>query len=51
MKVVYEIRDWADNVMNFGEFDTFDDAEAYLSDKLGDSYYNDRQEYEIVEKN
>jgi hypothetical protein len=45
------ILDWAGNVcFNAVEFDTFDDAEAWLSEKLGDSYETDREEYYIEAK-
>ena len=55
---VYVITDWANNVMcsKHGacfyplQFDTWDEAEEALSLKLGDSYDDERQEYEIKEK-
>lgn len=48
-KEKWAVKDWAGNEMDFGEFDSFDDAEAFLSEKLGDDYETDRQEYEIVQ--
>lgn len=42
------IEDWAGNLMDFGRFETFDDAEAFLCEKLDDTYETDRQEYEIT---
>ena len=47
--ISFSIQDWAGNSMNYGTFTTFEDAEAYLSARLGDDYDTDRQEYEIVE--
>jgi len=50
----YEIRDWANNLMKYKDraniFDSFDEAEDFLSDYLGDNYETDRQEYYIVER-
>lgn len=44
------IKDWAGNFMfNSKEFKSFEDAEYYLSVKLGDNYDTDRQEYRIIE--
>lgn len=43
------IQDWAGNVMNFGTFNTFDDAEEFLCLKLDENYETDRGEYYIVE--
>lgn len=43
------IQDWAGNLMDFGRFDSFDDAEEFLCEKLGDNYETDRQEYYILE--
>lgn len=45
----YIIKDWAGNLMNFGSFDSWDDAEEFLSIRLGDDYETDRQEYYILE--
>jgi len=43
------IQDWAGNVCFGGkDFNSFDDAEEWLSVKLGDEYETDREEYEIV---
>lgn len=44
------IEDWAGRKMNFGEFPSFEAAEAFLSEKLGDDYETDRGEYEVVVK-
>lgn len=42
------IKDWAGNLCFFGKrFKSFDAAEDFLSEKLGDSYETDRQEYTI----
>lgn len=49
----YIIIDWASNGCFDGvEFDSFDDAEAWLSEvlNLSNAYETDRQEYEIVPK-
>jgi hypothetical protein len=48
LKPKYIIIDWTSNVC-FGakEFDSFDDAEAFLSETLGDDYESDRQDYYI----
>jgi len=46
------IIDWMGNVCFGGSlFASFDDAEAFLSDKLNNSYETDRGEYEIVYHN
>lgn len=46
---IWIIKDWAGNVMfDAREWENFDDAEAFLSEFLGDNYKTDRQEYEIV---
>jgi len=51
------IMDWAGNKFLFPdnsteshakEFSSFEEAEAFLAEKLGDKYDTDRQEYEIV---
>lgn len=44
------IQDWAGNLMDFGAFKSFDDAEEFLSEKLGDDYETDRQEYYILKE-
>ncbi len=44
----WAIKDWAGNLMNFGRFETFEDAEEFLCEKLDDNYETDRCEYEIV---
>lgn len=44
----FVIKDWADNLMNFGRFKTFEDAEEFLCEKLDKAYETDRQEYFIV---
>lgn len=44
----FHILDWAGNVkFNGRDFSSFDDAEDFLSDFLGEAYENDRQEYTI----
>jgi hypothetical protein len=46
---IYIIQDWAGNICFDGSyFSTFDDAEAFLSERLGDTYETDRQEYFIT---
>jgi hypothetical protein len=51
--IKYIITDWASNEIRFNksmrDFDTFLDAEDYLSEQLGDSYEQDRGEYYIIE--
>jgi len=58
---MYAIFDWAGNYAfqknghqgsghltgPVNKFDTFDDAEEFLTEKLGDTYDTDRQEYSI----
>jgi hypothetical protein len=61
----FEIRDWANNLMNTKamvkhykaniknipkDFKSFEDAEYFLSEVLNDQYETDRQEYEIMER-
>lgn len=46
----YIIQDWAGNLMDYGSFKTWVDAEIYLQQRLGDNYETDRQEYEIIEE-
>jgi hypothetical protein len=42
------IIDWAGNTCFQGiKFKTFDDAEAFLCEKLDEDYETDRQEYEV----
>ncbi len=49
---MYIIQDWTGRIMfNSKTFKTFDDAEYYLSIKLGEDYDTDRQEYFITEDN
>ncbi len=44
------ILDWAGNdVFRGKQFDSFDDAEDFLSEFLDEDYEADRQEYEITE--
>lgn len=44
----YIIKDWAGNICFGGVvFPSFEDAEEFLSIKLGNEYDTDRQEYEI----
>lgn len=50
MKQIWVIENWAGNLMTFGKFDSFEDAEEFLCEKLGDNYSTDRCEYEIVRK-
>lgn len=50
MKSHWIVLDWAGNLMDFGTFKSFDDAEEFLCEKLGDDYETDRQEYEITEE-
>lgn len=49
-KYHWVIRDWAGNLMDFGAFKTFDDAEEFLCIKLDDNYETDRGEYEIIKE-
>lgn len=44
----YIIKDWTGKTMPFERFLTFDDAEEFLSEHLGDTYETDREEYYIV---
>lgn len=48
-KYPFIIQDWAGNLMDFGRFKTFDDAEEFLCEKLNEDYETDRQEYYILE--
>lgn len=60
MKHYFIIQDWAANILDFKgrftrpelavpkEFATWDDAEDYLSELLGDAYETDRGEYYII---
>ena len=43
------IEDWAGNLMDFGRFESWGDAESFLCEKLDDNYETDRQEYYILE--
>lgn len=46
----WRISDWAGNVCFDGKvFKSFEDAEEFLSEFLGDDYEESRQEYEIAE--
>lgn len=46
----YTIVDWCYNrCFGYVEFESFDDADEYLSDYLGAAYEVDREEYEIIE--
>lgn len=45
----YIIKDWAGNLMDWGTYKTWVDAEIYLQQRLNDDYDTDRQEYEICE--
>ena len=57
------IQDWAGNVLCKARklyiapdlavpmtFDSFEDAEEYLSERLGDEYENERGEYYVMQK-
>ncbi len=47
---MFVIYDWAGNVKFHGaQFDSFDDAEEFLSAYLDDRYDDDRQEFEIMQ--
>lgn len=45
----FVIQDWAGNLMDFGRFETWDDAEEFLCIKLDNDYETDRGEYYIIE--
>jgi len=49
----YVITDWANNEIRFNkkclDFKTFEDAEEYLEEQLGEDYNEDREEYYIIE--
>lgn len=48
---MFVIYDWAGNVKFHGtQFDSFDDAEEFLSEYLDDRYDDDRQEFEIRQR-
>lgn len=48
-KGAWRIIDWAGNVkFQDQKFDSFDDAEEFLSEKLGDEYDDERGEFDIV---
>lgn len=48
MENIFIVKDWADNVrLNGKEFGSFEEAEEFLSEWLGDDYDTDRQEYYI----
>lgn len=47
-KAPWIIQDWTGNLMDFGRFKTFEDAEEFLSIRLGDDYETDRCEYDII---
>jgi hypothetical protein len=50
-KKSWKIYDWAGNLKFDGKaFDSAEDAEGFLSEKLGDQYETDREEYEISQK-
>lgn len=42
------IKDWAGNLMSWGRFESFEDAEDFLCIRLGDAYETDRCEYDIL---
>lgn len=43
------IMDWAGNIIPTKNFNSFEDAEDFLCEKLGENYDEDRQEYYIEE--
>ncbi len=48
---MFIIKDWAGNVKWHGQkFEDFESAEEFLSEKLGDSYEEDRQEFFICDE-
>lgn len=48
--VKIEIRDWAGNSCFMGRtFNSYDDAETFLEEKLGNDWEEHRQEYELEE--
>ena len=48
---MFIIKDWAGNHLFINpSWESFEEAEEFLSDKLGDGYDTDRQEYYIEEK-
>jgi hypothetical protein len=53
--MAFIIRDWAGNWISLDghgdRFNSYDDAEQALSEFLGDSYEEERQEYSIEEFN
>lgn len=50
MKITtYRIYDWAGNIIEDVDYNTFDDAESRIEAVLGDDYDTYRQEYEIKE--
>lgn len=50
MKSKFLIQDWAGNICFHGrEFESFDDAEEFLCERLDDAYETDREEYYIVQ--
>lgn len=50
-RYLYFIQDWAGNTMNFGRFFSYDSAEEFLSERLGDAYDTNRGEYTIMCEN
>ena len=50
MESSWIIQDWAGNLMDFGSFASFEDAEEYLCEFLDDKYETDRGEYYIINK-
>lgn len=51
MKEIWIIKDWTGNVCFQGqEFDSFDDAEEFMCERLGEDYEDARGEYEIQQK-
>lgn len=47
---MFEIKDWTGNLcFNGRQFESFDDAESFLSETLDENYDEDRGEYYIEE--
>lgn len=50
-RTMYFIQDWAGNIMNFGRFYSWNQAEEFLAKRLGDAYETDRGEYTVMCEN
>ena len=47
---MFKIIDWAGNeIKTPNDFESFEDGEEYLCEKLGDKYEDERGEYYVVE--